>query len=246
MLHENALEKRVDELNAKFDGADAQTVLSAVLSEKIIGKTALVSSFGAESAVLLHMVASINKLTPVLFLDTEFLFSETMEYLGELALTLDLQDIRRILPDPGRVVVFDKNGDLHKSDKDSCCFLRKTQPLNRALGEFSSWITGRKRFQSETRAKLDRFELDKVTNRIKVNPLVEYEATDLRNYMLLNDLPFHPLVAKGYPSIGCAPCTTPVAQGEDARAGRWRDEEKTECGIHFVDGKMIRIEKGAA
>ncbi len=247
MLHSNALANRVEELNAQYANASADVVLRAVLQEKILGKTALVSSFGAESAVLLHMVSQINKDTPILFLDTEFLFPETIEYLGELAVSLDLQDIRRILPDPGRVAVYDKDGSLHERDKDQCCHLRKTLPLNRALGEFSSWITGRKRFQSQSRAELNLFELDSVTNRIKINPLVNYTSEDLRNYMIENNLPFHPLVAKGYPSIGCAPCTTPVEEGEDVRAGRWRDEEKTECGIHFVNGKMVRMEeKGAA
>lgn len=245
MLRENALQNRVHKLNERFADASPEEILRPILQDNLIGKTALVSSFGAESAVLLHMVSQLNRQTPVLFLDTEFLFPETLDYLGELAVALDLQDIRRILPDPGRVAVYDRDGKLHEKSKDQCCHLRKTQPLNRALGEFSSWITGRKRYQSETRSNLERFELDDVTNRIKINPLIDFTSIDLRNYMIKNNLPFHPLVAKGYPSIGCAPCTTPVLAGEDPRAGRWRDEEKTECGIHFADGKMVRQVEGA-
>lgn len=246
MLHKDALQARVDDLNRRFANADAEAVLKAVLADKILGKTALVSSFGAESAVLLHMVSKVAADTPVLFIDTEFLFPDTLDYLRTLAVQLELTDIRRILPDPGRVAVYDPDGILHQTGKDECCHLRKTLPLNRSLGEFSSWITGRKRFQSATRAELPMFELDKVTNRVKINPLIEFTSVDLRNYMILNNLPPHPLVGKGYPSIGCSPCTTPVKRGEDARAGRWRDEEKVECGIHFADGKMVRLKQGAA
>ncbi len=247
MLHEGSLHNRVVALNAQYADKSAEEVLGDVLRDNIIGKTALVSSFGAESAVLLHMVSEIKKDTPILFIDTEFLFPETLDYLGELAVQLDLQDIRRIVPDPGRIMVHDKDGTLHERDKDHCCHLRKTLPLNRALGEFSSWITGRKRFQSSERQELPLFELDSVTNRIKINPLINHSVTQIRDYMQRHELPFHPLVKQGYPSIGCAPCTTPVERGEDPRAGRWRDSDKTECGIHFIDGKMVRTtQKGAA
>ncbi len=247
MLHNGSLDKRVAALNEQYANASAEDVLGDVLRDNIIGKTALVSSFGAESAVLLHMISRIKSSTPILFIDTEFLFPETIDYLGELAVKLDLQDIRRIVPDPGRIAALDKDGTLHQRDKDHCCHLRKTLPLNRALGEFSSWITGRKRFQSAQRHELPLFELDNITNRIKINPLINYSVIEIRDYMQRHKLPFHPLVKQGYPSIGCAPCTTPVQKGEDPRAGRWRDSDKTECGIHFVDGKMVRTtQKGAA
>ncbi len=241
MLHEGSLEKRVSDLNAQFENTSSQDILAVILNDNLLGKSALVSSFGAESAVLLHMVAQIRNDTPVLFVDTEFLFPETMEYLRTLAVELKLQDIRRIMPDPGRVANYDPDGDLHVKDPDQCCYLRKTVPLQRALGEFSNWITGRKRYQSGTRSALQIFELDKVTNRIKVNPLAKYDAETLRAYMNDHNLPPHPLVAKGYASIGCSPCTTPVGENEDPRAGRWRGQDKEECGIHFVNGKMQRI-----
>ena len=240
MLHDASLEKRVNELNARFDDSTAQEIISSLLNENLLGKSALVSSFGAESAVLLHMASEIRKDIPVLFVDTEFLFPETMEYLRTLAIELNLEDIRRIMPDPGRIASYDPNGDMHKNDPDQCCYLRKTAPLQRALNEFSNWITGRKRYQSGTRRHLPIFELDNVTNRVKVNPLVNWNPEMLKGYMVDHKLPPHPLIAKGYASIGCAPCTTPVREGEDPRAGRWRDSGKEECGIHFVDGKMQR------
>lgn len=240
MLHKGSLEARVADLNLEHENSTSQEILANLLNENLLGKSALVSSFGAESAILLHMVSQIQNDTPVLFVDTEFLFPETMTYLRTLAVELNLQDIRRIMPDPGRIASYDMQGELHKSDPDQCCYLRKTAPLQRALGEFSNWITGRKRYQSGTRSALPIFELDKVTNRIKVNPLAKWDVDALCTYMSDHKLPLHPLVAKGYASIGCAPCTTPVGENEDPRAGRWRDQSKEECGIHFVDGKIQR------
>jgi phosphoadenosine phosphosulfate reductase len=114
--------------------------------------------------------------------------------------------------------------------------LRKTRPLERALAEFDGWITGRKRFQGGARVDLDLFE-GEASGRIKVNPLAHWDARAVAAYLDRHALPRHPLVARGFASIGCAPCTGPVAEGEDPRAGRWRGQEKTECGIHVVDGQ---------
>ena len=136
--------------------------------------------------------------------------------------------------------VVDPDNTLHETDPDACCALRKTQPLQKALTGANGWITGRKRFQSGTRAALEFFEVDPQSARIKVNPLAYWRAQDIADYIDENRLPRHPLVAKGYPSIGCTPCTTPVRAGEDNRAGRWRNTSKDECGLHFVDGKLVR------
>ena len=136
----------------------------------------------------------------------------------------------------------DPANDLHKSNTDACCALRKTEVLETALLGFDAWITGRKRFQSGTRAAVEFFEADGDA-RLKINPLAHWSSEDLQEYIINNRLPRHPLVAQGYPSIGCAPCTSPVKPGEDPRAGRWRDSSKTECGIHFINGKMTRIEQ---
>lgn len=213
----------------------AEELLSWALSEPGFGRTALVSSFGAESVVLLHMVSRVDPATPVLFLDTEMLFPETLAYQEEVAARLGLTGIRQITPDAG---ARDPDGTLHRTDPDACCTLRKTEPLERALGGFDAWITGRKRYQGGARRALPLVEPD--GGRLKINPLAAWSKEDVAAYMDRHALPRHPLVARGYPSIGCAPCTTPVAEGEDERAGRWRGTGKDECGIHFENGRLVR------
>ncbi len=231
-----ARKKRVAALNDTYRHHSATDVLRAALtgSEKL----ALVSSFGAESVVLLHMAALIDKSCPVIFIDTEMLFAETLVYQQEVTERLGLRNVRIIRAE--RPLDEDPDGQLHKRAPDACCALRKTRPLETALRNHDGWITGRKRFQSGTRAQLSFFEFDPRTDLLKVNPLAHWAPEDVRTYMDENRLPRHPLVAQGYPSIGCAPCTSPVKPGEDARAGRWRDQSKDECGIHFVDGRMVR------
>ena len=230
---------RAAELNRRYRHHGATSVLERALSDPLVGRIALVSSFGAESVVLLHLVSVMDRTTPVIFIDTQMLFAETLVYQMELAERLGLTDVRRITPAPRDIAMTDPDGTLNQRNKDACCDLRKTVPLQHALHGFDAWITGRKRFQSGTRAALEFFEPEGDA-RIKINPLAHWAPEDVREYMIENRLPRHPLVAKGYPSIGCAPCTSPVKDGEDPRAGRWRGEEKTECGIHFVDGKMVR------
>lgn len=223
----------LDALNAKFDGDPVGAIHHAIRGP--LGPTALVSSFGAESAVLLHMAAQIDRTVPVIFLDTQFLFQETRDYQSALAEWLGLTDIRRIEPDKVDLLDRDPTGTLHQRDPDGCCALRKARPLEQALGAFNSWISGRKRFQGGQRANLTMFEQDPVLGITKINPLAGLTATELQAYATAHALPQHPLVAKGFASIGCAPCTTPVRPGEDIRAGRWRDTHKTECGIHLMD-----------
>ncbi|MCR8547053.1 phosphoadenylyl-sulfate reductase [Salipiger sp. P9] len=234
------LRERVAALNARYRHHGAVSVLEGALRDPEAGKIALVSSFGAESVVLLHLVALIDRRTPVLFIDTRLLFAETLAYQQEVAERLHLQDVRILRTSEAQLADSDPHGALRLSDTDACCALRKTVPLEAALTGFDGWITGRKRFQSQTRAALDFFELEEDTGRIKVNPLAHWAPEDVRAYMDENRLPRHPLVARGYPSIGCAPCTSPVAEGEDPRAGRWRGATKDECGIHFVNGRMVR------
>lgn len=230
---------RVAALNARYKHHGATAVLERALGDPEVGKIALVSSFGAESVVLLHLVSVIDRKTPVIFIDTEMLFAETLVYQQELAERLHLEDLRIIKADRSEVFRHDNEGLLHLHDPDACCNLRKTVPLQQALSGFDAWITGRKRYQGATRSAIDFFE-NEGDLRIKVNPLAHWGMSDLQDYIVENRLPRHPLVAKGYPSIGCAPCTTRVNDGEDPRAGRWRNTEKEECGIHFVDGKLVR------
>lgn len=234
------LKELAERRNMLHRKSDAQTVLRHALEDTEIGQIALVSSFGAESVVLLHMAAQFRPDVPVIFLDTEMLFPETLEYQRKVAQALGLNDVRVITPDRNAVLTEDVDGLLHQAEPDACCDLRKTRPLEQALQGFDGWITGRKRYQGGQRASLPFFEKD--GRRIKVNPLANWNIADLQAYMTDHDLPRHPLVAKGYPSIGCMPCTTRVGDHEDPRAGRWRDSEKTECGIHFAPGQgAVRV-----
>ncbi len=231
--------ERVTDLNRLYAHHSGTSVLERALADPQVGTTALVSSFGAESVVLLHMLSVIDRSAPVLFLDTEMLFPETLDYQREVASKLRLTNVQVIGPDRDITFVNDPNNRLHAKNPDACCAMRKTEPLQRALEPFDAWITGRKRYQGGKRAGLSFFEADGDT-RIKINPLAHFTPRDVQEYILNNRLPRHPLVAKGYPSIGCLPCTTRVAEGEDPRAGRWRGQDKSECGIHVVDGKAVR------
>lgn len=227
----------VTALNARFESADTSALLATVLAEGLIGRAAIVSSFGAESAVLLHLVASINPAVPVLFLDTGKHFPETLAYRDLLAARLGLADLRTLTPNADVIAKRDESGLRWSYDPDGCCEIRKVAPLAVALAGFDATITGRKGFQSRTRAHLQRFEIDTsdAAGRLKINPLARWSKADLDAYVAAHDLPPHPLVDAGYPSIGCAPCTSKVLPGEDPRAGRWRGWDKVECGIHVPE-----------
>ncbi|ADZ71953.1 phosphoadenylyl-sulfate reductase [Polymorphum gilvum] len=240
---ELALGAEARALAARYGEAPAEDILRAAIREQYRGEIAMVSSFGADSAVLLHMVARIDRTTPVLFIDTGKLFPETLRYRDRIVAQLGLADIRSLGPDPQDLAASDPGGMLWMSDTDRCCHVRKVLPLDRALKGFAAWISGRKRFQGGVRAALPVFEAE--DGRIKVNPLAGWSAGEILAYARSHDLPPHPLVAQGYPSIGCLPCTDKVRPGEDARAGRWRGQAKTECGIHLtthgreIDGSGI-------
>lgn len=223
------LARQAADLNRTHEGAAPAGVLEAAL-ERFAGRIALVSSFGTESAVLLHLAASVDPGLPVLFVDTGRHFRETLAYRTELAGRLGLTNIIAIGPKPETVRRLDPFLALAEQDSDACCAFRKVEPLEEALKGYDAWISGRKRFQATTREGLSLFEVD--GGRIKVNPLADWGAAELTAYARAHDLPAHPLLAEGYRSVGCAPCTSPVAEGEDARAGRWRGQAKTECGIH--------------
>jgi phosphoadenosine phosphosulfate reductase len=230
----------VSHLNERYGDHDAAAVVALAVNELFPDRIALVSSFGGESAVLLHLLSEIDRSVPVVFLDTGRLFPETLEYRSQLTERLGLTDVRTVRPDPDRLAAEDPHRALWMTNPDFCCHIRKTEPLRRALQGFDAWFTGRKRFQNAMRAGLAVFEAD--GPRVKVNPLAHWTSKDLAAYAARHELPEHPLVAQGYPSIGCVPCTTRVAPGEDQRAGRWRSLDKTECGIHTgfeTDGSGI-------
>jgi len=217
-------------LNNLFRGTDTPEMLREVLGNHMLGEVALVSSFGAESAALLHLVAQADPNTPVIFLDTGKHFPETLAYVHELAAFIGLKNLRIITPDAETIEKRDATGLRWSYDPDGCCEIRKVIPLEKALAPFDTSITGRKAFQASTRNALPRFELD--GDRLKFNPLATWTKQDIEAYFAAHDLPRHPLEAQGYPSIGCAPCTSVVKPGEDPRSGRWRGWDKTECGIH--------------
>jgi phosphoadenosine phosphosulfate reductase len=178
------------------------------------------------------MVATVDPATPVIFLDTGKLFEETQDYREELTALLGLTDVRVVRPAPAALGRHDPDGTLWQRAPDSCCHIRKTEALERALGGFAAWITGRKRFQGGLRSALTTIEGEPASGRIKLNPLAPWSAEDVERYRLLRNLPAHPLVADGFASIGCLPCTRRIAPGEAPRAGRWWGLDKTECGIH--------------
>lgn len=230
-------------LNARFAGVETREMLRTVIGEGLAGRVAVVSSFGAESAVLLHLIAQIDPATPVVFLETHKHFAETIAYRNELVGRLGLTGL--IVAEPGlaRLAERDANGLRWSFDPDGCCEIRKVEPLARALDGFDATITGRKGFQSATRAGLPRFEIDRsdAAARLKINPLANWSKDELDAYVAEHALPAHPLVAQGYPSIGCSPCTSKVAPGEDPRSGRWKGWDKVECGIHvpgLPDGEL--------
>ena len=219
-------------LNGMFDEMDAIGVLRYAVSDVLPGDLAIVSSFGADSAVLLHLVAQVDPSMPVYFLETGKHFTETLDYVETLKRHLGLLNVHAIHPSSEDVRRFDPAGDLWETDPDSCCHIRKTEPLEPVTEQYGGWVTGRKRFQTKERGVLPHFELTS-DDRIKVNPLAYFTDADVNQYKIEHGLPEHPLFGKGYKSIGCAPCTSVVAEGEDPRAGRWRGLNKKECGIHF-------------
>jgi phosphoadenosine phosphosulfate reductase len=227
-------------LNGMFDELDGLSVLRQAASELLPGDLAIVSSFGADSSVLLHMVAQVDPSLPVYFLETGKHFAETLAYVETLKRHLGLLRVTALVPDAADLARFDPGGDLWETDPDSCCHIRKTEPLDAAVAGFGGWVTGRKRYQTAERGVLPHFELT-ADDRIKVNPLAYFSDVEVNAYKIEHGLPEHPLFDKGYKSIGCAPCTSVVAEGEDPRAGRWRGLNKKECGIHFdFNGAIAR------
>jgi phosphoadenosine phosphosulfate reductase len=219
-----------DALNARFAGVDSGEMLRTLLAEGTLGQVAVVSSFGTESAVLLHLVASVDTSMPVIFVDTLKMFPETLEYRETLISAFGITDSRTVVPDPAVLADKDATGLRWSFDPDGCCDIRKVKPMEQAKHGLDSWISGRKAFQSQTRANLARFEID--NGLLKVNPLGDWDKAALDAYFATHDLPRHPLEAQGYLSVGCEPCTSKVLPGEDPRAGRWRGWDKVECGIH--------------
>lgn len=225
-----ALLHRAARLASRCAGLETGAVLRVALEEEFPGRIALVSSFGADSALLLALAAEIDPAVPVIFLETERHFPETLAYRERLSEQLGLTDVRVVRPDDAEAGHEDPDARLWARAPDSCCALRKVRPLERALAGFEAWITGRKRFQGGERRTLPLVEIE--AGRIKVNPLTEWSAAEIATAFRARNLPAHPLLARGFLSIGCAPCTQAVTATAAQRSGRWTGRAKTECGIH--------------
>lgn len=233
---------KVRAFSHKYGHLSAQKLLAAMIETEFSGRIALVSSFGTEAAVLLHMVSEIDLNLPVLFLDTQKLFGETLRYRDQLVGRLGLANVQTIRPDPARIKELDSNGLLFSRRANLCCQIRKVEPLERALQGYEAWITGRKRYQGRRRAVLPVIEA--AAGRVKINPLAGWSKDLLDEYFIEHGLPRHPLEAEGFLSIGCMPCTDRVAPGEDMRAGRWRGQDKDECGIHETPASQSLTSSG--
>ncbi len=221
---------RAADINQRFANTSTSELLHAIIKDTFRDRIAVVSSFGAESAALLHLVAQVDPATPVIFLETGQLFAQTTQYRDELVGQLGLTDVRTQRPDPAMVAAEDPNGDLWQSNPDRCCHLRKVLPLEAALEGFDAWISGRKRYQGGTRTHVPLAEADR--GGVKLNPLAHWSPADVDRYFAAHGLPNHPLQAFGFHSIGCHPCTAAITDGDNQRAGRWAGTGKTECGIH--------------
>ena len=240
---EESLSLQAKDMLARTAELSAVDFLTTILRDEFKDEICVVSSFGAESAVLLHMVAQIDPTTPVIFLNTGKLFGETLRYRDRLQTLLGLTDVRSIGPHPTDLAEKDSNEDLWQKNNDMCCHIRKNLPQERALKGFKAVLTGRKRFQTSQRGNMQRIEIDdEAAARLRINPLADFTLEDLQAYLETHNLPKHPLVKDGYLSIGCMPCTDKVKEGDDYRSGRWSEQDKEECGMHgteFVYGEGI-------
>ena len=221
-----------EELDRALRHAPPAEIVTAALHTVGRDRLAVVSSFGTESAALLKVIANVDPAIPVIFLDTGWLFEETLAYRDTLIKLLGLRDVRSIKPSEEALSRDDPERDLWFSNPDACCRIRKVEPLARALTPFDAWINGRKRFQGGLRAEIPVVEQEGA--RLKFNPFANVSREEIEAIYKLSNLPPHPLAASGFMSVGCMPCTSRTAGNEDARAGRWRGRDKTECGIHTV------------
>ena len=226
--------KTLSDLKNQYGALAGLDLLSVMIKEVFAGRIAVESSFGAESVALLHMVSQVDPSTPIIFLSTGKLFPETLRYREQVREFLGLKDVRSVQPDPEDRERLDPEGDLWHRDGEACCHFRKVLPLRRALGPFDAVVTGRKRFQTQMRANMPLIEerKDGERRRFQINPLAQWDLRDLQLYIRAQNLPRHPLVASGYVSIGCMPCTA-KATSANYRSGRWAGQERQECGIHI-------------
>jgi phosphoadenosine phosphosulfate reductase len=212
------------------EGFSAEELLSWAYAE-FGERMCLTCSWQRQSSVLVHMISELGLDIPIVELDTLVLFPETYETRDRLVRRYGLE-LRSFRP-------IDAPDRLWETDPDRCCSLRKVEPLERALADYDAWITGIRREQSPSRAEAQKVEWSERYGVWKIQPLVDWDAKRVQAYLHVNEVPYNPLHDRGYPSIGCIPCTRAVTSGEDERAGRWSGSAKLECGIH-VNAPLIK------
>ena len=226
----NKLTKLISSLNKECLGLTPEEILEGSI-KKFGSKITYICSFGTESAIILHMISKINKKFPIFLLNTHYLFSETIDYKNKLLKEFSLTNCIDIFPDESLIKIEDPENNLWKYNTDRCCEIRKVNPLDKILKKYNSWISGRKSYHQGQRINLKPFEL--LNKKIVVNPLINIKKEEVENYFEINKLPMHPLLKKGYFSIGCVHCTFKTTDSNNVRSGRWKNKIKTECGIHL-------------
>ncbi len=222
---------RLAELNEAFKDASPRAILEWAY-EAFGDDLAMATGFGTSGLVLMHIVSQIREDPTVFYLDTDLFFEDTYALIDRLSAEFGIR-FTRVHGGLSLQEQAAKYGEaLWQDNPDTCCFLRKVVPLRNYLSDKPAWVTGLRAHQSHTRARAQIFEWDQANNLLKINPLVSWTTEDVWSYIRIHDIPYNPLHDKGYPSIGCKPCTRAVGQGESERSGRWSGQDKTECGIH--------------
>jgi len=240
---ELAREQPILESNREKQQAKVRATTEAlrVAAERFAPRLVMATAFGMEGCLLIDIIGRSRLPVDIFTLDTGLFFEETYDLWKKLEKRhgLKIRAVRPALDVAGQAKHFGEA--LWERDPDLCCEMRKVVPLRAALAEADAWITALRRDQTPERAKASLFEHDHKFGLVKINPLIEWTSQDVRDYVGEHDVPYNPLHDQGYPSIGCTPCTSPVLAGEDARAGRWRGRQKTECGLHNRNSEQILL-----
>ena len=226
----NQINISLKDLNLRFQKQEANEILYESINKFFFKKIVYVCSFGAESAVILHLISNISKDFPVIFLNTGKLFDETLNYRNDLIKLFNLTNIIEIYPEKFDLTKHDANEVLWKADHNKCCEIRKVNPLKKALKPYTTWISGRKGYHSNERREKKVLEI--VNSKFVLSPLINWSQNKITEYFESFNIPKHPLYKKGYLSIGCRNCTVTSSDSNNVRSGRWSNTKKTECGIH--------------
>jgi phosphoadenosine phosphosulfate reductase len=224
----------ITEASAQLDGARPQTILRWAV-RRFFPKLTMATAFGAEGCCILHMLAEIEPRVRVFNLDTGYQFAETLELRERIKARYGIE-VEYIRPEL-TVEEYEKEhgGPLYGLRPDQCCHDRKVLPLRRAVEGYEAWLSAIRRDQTSHRAAAGVVQWDAKFKLVKVNPLLGWTKNDVWRFILDHDVPYNPLHDQGYPSIGCRPCTVPVGEGADERAGRWAGTAKKECGLHVIE-----------